>query len=133
MADLEHIVTFTPAWDRRSEGYGQQGVTLRMVAVGELGATEFVLSTMWALDELDGRGYARRERFGPIPADLGYHWRTQDHDYEMESHDCDVLGGVCFFDFPGLNAERVYERLIREGSDGVWAELHDYYDELAAR
>ena len=27
----------------------------------------------------------------------------------------------------GLNAERIYEVLLKEGSDGVWRELKDFY------
>lgn len=40
-----------------------------------------------------------------------------------------VKGGKCYYDGSGLNADRVFEILRREGSDGVWRELEEYYTE----
>jgi hypothetical protein len=48
---------------------------------------------------------------------------------EPISDDCDILGGKCYYDGSGLNAEPVYELLLREGSDGVWKSLGEYYNE----
>ena len=46
----------------------------------------------------------------------------------MES--CDVLEDGWYYDGSSLNAEPVYQRLLREGNDGVWAELEGYYAEM---
>lgn len=43
---------------------------------------------------------------------------------------CQYLDGKpCYYDGSGLNAERIYEVLVAEGSAGVWRELRAYYDE----
>lgn len=39
-----------------------------------------------------------------------------------------VGGGPCYYDGSTLNAEPIYEVLLREGSAGVWRELRAYYD-----
>jgi hypothetical protein len=44
---------------------------------------------------------------------------------------CEVLGGgPCYYDGSTLNAEPVFEVLLREGSKGVWRELRKYYDSV---
>ena len=34
----------------------------------------------------------------------------------------------CYYDGSGIAAERIYDVLLREGSDGVWKELEFYYE-----
>lgn len=41
---------------------------------------------------------------------------------------CEYTGGPCYYDGSGLNAERVFDILTRDGEDGLWAELHRYYE-----
>lgn len=140
---FKRIVEFGPAWDRRdptpSKNYGIHGVELRMYLKGPKGAIQFVLYTNWHLpevqEELDRKFLARPDSVGlrvraPMPADLGYHspvplWEGQ----EPMSRECHVLGpGVtCYYDGSSLNAERIYEVLLREGSEGVWKELEEEY------
>ena len=44
---------------------------------------------------------------------------------------CDYLDGApCYYDGSGLNADRIYKILLTEGSDGVWRELEEYYEEI---
>jgi len=134
------IVTFAPAWDRRSDdpakNYGIHGVELRMVLKGPQGAVQFVLYTNWMLpkvqQELDRKAdpLARRMLSRPIPADLGYHW----HKPRYEGHEampCDYTPtGRCYYDGSGMNAERIYETLLKGGSENVWHALEDYYHSL---
>lgn len=143
---FERIVSFSPAYDRRHadprKNYGIHGVVLRMVLKGPLGATQFVLFTNWQLphvtEETMERCLARGEdriglkvSFLPTPADLGYHWGAP-HYQGQTARDCEyVAGGKCYYDGSGLNAERIYETLVREGSDGVWRELEEYYRLIA--
>jgi len=97
-------------------------------------------------------------RFEPMPADLGYHspvpmyegqepigatrvhWEDGEFDGKrmklpkFEPTDtfdpCPYLDGKpCYYDGSGLNAERIYNVLLAEGSDGVWRELESYYRE----
>lgn len=134
---FERIVTFTPAFDRRDpnphKDYGIHGVELRMVLKGTLGAVQFVLYTNWHLphvvEEQEGKIPARLWR--PMPADLGYHWREARYP-DQEARECHLLDGAqCFYDGSGLNAEPIYQTLLREGSEGVWRELETYYLHLA--
>lgn len=42
---------------------------------------------------------------------------------------CEYLDGhACYYDGSTLNAERIYQVLLTEGSAGVWRELREYYD-----
>ena len=139
---MERIVKMSPAWDKRhsdpSKNYGIHGVNLRFALVGEKGATQFLVYTNWQLphvtEELlaksvNGASYSMLEvRFLPMPADLGYHSRAKT-EYGMHSEECDLLGGGCWYDGSGLEAERVFERLVREGDAAVWEELELFYVE----
>jgi hypothetical protein len=142
MGGLERIVTFEPAFDRRdpdpSKNYGIHGVALRMVLKGPEGAVQFLLYTNWQLPHVtaeEDRKPIYRERphllCHPMPADLGYHSRIARYDGQRPMGDaCEYLdGATCYYDGSGLNAESVYERLLREGDAGVWAALEDYYRE----
>jgi len=43
---------------------------------------------------------------------------------------CPYLDGKpCYYDGSGLNAERIYQVLLERGSQGVWEELEQYYQE----
>lgn len=144
-SSFERIVHFAPAFDKRNpdpkKNYGIHGVELRMVLKGPLGATQFALFTNWQLphvtEETMARCLGRPDRIGlkvsflAIPADLGYHWLAPQ--YEGQSaRDCEyTASGRCYYDRNVLNAERIYETLLREGSDGVWRELEAYYREIA--
>lgn len=60
----------------------------------------------------------RKFRFAPVP----------DSEPTGTFTPCDLLGGKpCYYDGSGLNAEPVFEILLKEGSPGVWKELERYY------
>ena len=132
---LERRVEFSPAFDKRNpnpaKNYGIHGVDLRMYVVGPRGAVQFVLYTDWHLPHVDEELRAKGARLAPTPADLGYHSPipTYEGQEDYSRDDCHLLGGRCYYDGSGLNAERIYDVLLREGSDGVWRELEAYYDE----
>lgn len=146
--NFERIVYMVPAFDKRhtdpSKDYGIHGVELRMVLRGPLGATQFVLYTNWYLshvtEDMIERTLSHPDRIGlkcrflPLPADLGYHWRTPQYEGQCSCENCkEIGGGVCYYDGSSLNAERIYEVLLREGSDGVWRELEAFYNDLAGK
>ena len=143
--DFERIVEFVRAYDRKAEGYGIHGVDLRMVLKGPKGATQFALSTGWYLPETIGcepsqwggvgHDYGDKlARFGlnhPMPTDLGYHSPTPQYEGQTSMGPCDYLDGAeCYYDGSGLNAARPFEALLREGGEGVWKVLFDYYFDL---
>ena len=93
--------------------------------------------------------------YRPLPADLGYHSPKPMYegqhpigsmDYSLKGWDmkdlstipeakptgaftpCEYLDGKpCYYDGSGLNAERIFHVLLKEGSNGVWRELEEYY------
>lgn len=143
---MERLIEMSPAWDRRDpdprKDYGIHGVDMRFVLKGEKGATQFLLYTGWILPETIGvsdimnypdqlkRHYEGRGYSPLMPADLGYHSLTPMYE-SQSSYDCEyVEGGKCYYDGSSLNAYGVFESLLREGSEGVWRELEDYYTSL---
>jgi hypothetical protein len=132
---LRREVSMTPAFDKRSadpsKNYGVHGVDLRMYVIGARGAVQFVLYTNWMLPNVDATPRARWLD-KPMPADLGYHSPipTYEGQEDWGRDDCHLLGCRCYYDGSGLNAERIYDVLLREGSDGVWRELESFYDEV---
>lgn len=44
---------------------------------------------------------------------------------------CPYLDGkACYYDGSGLNAHRIWQVLLTDGSDGVWGELETYYADV---
>jgi len=149
---FEKRIELTPAYDKRDldpkKDYGIHGVNIRFLLLGEKGATQFLLFTNWMLphvqEETDARTvhkilsgdslYLREPFFAhrPLPADLGYHSRAPIRDYQEKpsQEHCEYLDAPCYCDGSTSNAERVFQRLVREGAAGVWAELEDYYNQL---
>lgn len=147
---MERIIKFNPAWDKRdpdtSKNYGIHGVELAMVLKGCKGAVQFILFTNWHLphvaEELDKRllkeaGQGKLNEYSfctmhPLPADLGYHSLIPIYEGQsIISDSCEYLDGkCCYYDGSGLEAEKIYEVLLKEGSDGVWRELEDYYNNI---
>ena len=60
---------------------------------------------------------------------MGYHSPVPIYEGQnVCSELCEYLDGKpCYYDGSGLNAESIYEVLLKEGSDGVWRELKDFY------
>lgn len=147
--ELEQIVQFEPAWDKRSDdpkkNYGIHGVELRMVLKGNKGATQFVLYTGWLLPSTLGlpddgtdlelyqytdRLHERHSKYYPSPTDLGYHAKEPQYEDQYVRTDCEYTGGICYYDGSSLNAYYPFRELLTKGSDGVWAFLEMYYNHL---
>ena len=135
---IEKIVSFSAAFDKRDpdpkKDYGIHGVDIKFIYKGDKGATQFVLYTNWQLPHVteEQRKNMSRDKyflFEPLPADLGYHSPTPQYEgQESLTEECEYLDGKpCYYDGSGLQAVRVYKRLLEEGEDGVWAELADVY------
>ena len=139
---MERKIDISPAWAKREKGCGIHGCEMRFVLMGKLGAVQFLVFTNWHLPEVQDELLDRpsdkshveekfriHALFSPMPADLGYHSPKPKYDgQESTSEKCPYLDGKpCYYDGSGLNAEPVYEILVREGSDGVWKRLEEYY------
>ena len=140
---MEKIIELYPAYDKRnsdpSKNYGIHGVDLKFVLVGESGAVQFNLFTNWQLPHVTKEFMEKTTNnkrdidlyFMPMPADLGYHSKIPHYEGQLTmSEDCEFTGGICYYDGSTLNAERIYDVLLKEGSDGVWRELEDYYKDI---
>lgn len=141
---FERIVELTPAFDMRdpnpAKNYGIHPVELRMILKGERGAVQFVLHTGWHLSHVHDEFWRKHLVDGydwtkPYPADLGYHSRYPIYEgQEPLGEDCPyVPGGVCYYDGSTLNAEPLYEVLLKEGSEGIWRHLEAFYHETFAK
>lgn len=112
--------------------HGRHGLTIRWVLRGKKGAVQFVLNLpdsqpeppgYWNHERLD-----RSKLFGPLPTDLGYHSPVPRYEgQEPMSGECDVLGGPCYYDGSGLNAEHPYRVLCNDGGEALWEYLERYY------
>lgn len=133
--ELRREVSMSPAFDKRHpdprKNYGIHGVEMRMYVIGKRGAVQFVLYTNWHLPHVDAELRAKGPKLSATPADLGYHSPipTYEGQEDYGHDDCHLLGGRCYYDGSGLNAERIFDVLRAEGSDGVWRELEKYYDQ----
>jgi hypothetical protein len=113
---MERIVEFSPARDQDTK-HRVRGVDLRMALKGPEGVVQFVLHTNWQLPHVTKRMLCefldKKEEPGPLaflPQPCG-----------------DTL--CVWSDGSGLDSQRVFEVLLKEGSDGVWRELGRFYKE----
>ena len=142
---LEKIVTFTPAFDKRNsdpkKNYGIGSVRCNMVLKGKKGAVHFVFSTGIYLPETireykqDGRDLFHFSDGRPsyyMGFDVGYHSPTKRFKEQgISQKECEWLDGKpCYCDGSGLRAEKFMDILIRKGSDAIWKELEKDYKEL---
>lgn len=135
-------IVMKPAFDKRhadpNKNCGIHGVNLTMFLTGELGAVQFVVYTSWQLPhvqkEFDDKplGNIPYMFHKPMAADVGYHSPKPIYDGQISLTDsCSVLDGKpCYYDGSGLHAEKMFEVLLREGSEGVWKKLEEYYNEV---
>lgn len=135
--ELERVFTISPAFDKRhtdpNKNYGIHGATMRWVLKGREGVVQFVLHTNWQLPhvraELDAKTTDPRYPHllcHPMPADLGYHAKMPRYESQTKI-DCEYVEGGCYYDGSSLNAEPVFNRMLADGGEAVWAELSDYY------
>lgn len=141
MEKFERIVKLRPAYDKRNpepkKDYGIHGVDLLFVLKGKKGAVQFLVFTGWHLPkvqkELDEKPFNPKFPYlfhKPMPADIGYHSpKPMYEDHKPLTKSCKILDGKpCYYDGSGLQAEKVFEILVREGSEGLWKYLEKYYN-----
>lgn len=139
---LTREIQISPAFDKRSKDpkkdYGIHGCELRFVLKGKDGAVQFVLYTNWQLPHVTEEFITKpikdnidlKVRFLPLPADLGYHSPIPQYKDQEPMGPCEYLDGKsCYYDGSGLAAEEVFKLMLKEGSDGVWKKLENYYKE----
>ena len=135
---FKRVFEFHEAWDKRStdpkKDYGIHCAEMRFYLHGEKGAIQFILHTNWMLKQNRNNDISQQEIYPfkywrkPLPVDLGYHSYTPQYEGQTILMKCPILDGKpCYYDGSGLAANDVFEALIEEGLDGVWAALENRY------
>ena len=129
--ELEKIVRIYPAYDNRhpdpAKNYGIHGAEMGFYLKGKKGAVQFLLYTNWHLPHIQKE--LSRERMQPQPVDLGYHSPkpTYKGHTVIDKH-CEFLDGKkCYYDGSTSNAYEIFNILVKEGDEGMWKELDQYY------
>jgi hypothetical protein len=142
MSDLTREIKFLRAFDKRdpdpNKNYGIHGVDMTWYVKGVEGAVQFKVFTNWHMPKVRDE-WIDRDRAGdppplcvvmPMAADLGYHSPVAQYEgQEPVSDSCELLGGTCYYDGSGLNAQPVFDILITEGEEACWKALEKYYYE----
>lgn len=90
------------------------------------GVVQFQIFTGWMLDDTPKKAWGHA-----MASDLGYHAPTPQYESQpLMADDCEVLGGACYYDGSGLNAEFPWHLLRHKGGDEMWTSLEDYWTEL---
>ncbi len=138
MSDLQRIVEWQPAWDRRDpdpkKNYGIHGMELCFVLKGSKGATQFLIFTNWllpSLRDMQKKGWPMPLR-EPMPADVGYHARVPQHEGQNSvTESCIYLDGApCYYDGSGLQAQALFDEFVAKGEDVIWETLEAHYNAL---
>jgi hypothetical protein len=121
-------VYFEPGYNKRDEGKGVHGMSIRFVLSGPDGAVQFAFSAGWVPGE---KMSPRIADIYPTGSDVGHHWLTPTYEGEWLHGSCSYLGGQdCYYDGSGLWADRLLPEFIKRGEPAVWRELIGYYREL---
>lgn len=146
---LTQKIEISPAWDKRSDvlgkNYGIHSCELRMYLGNDDGWVQFITYTGWYTPEIEEE-YKHNPKVklvievypftmiaAPQPADLGFHSPKPIYEGQDSRNDCHLLKGPCFYDGSGLNAIEMFNHLRREGTEGVWKRLENYWNELFAK
>jgi len=136
---FKRTIHFSPAWDRRdpdpSKNYGIHGADMRFVVARDGLAITFLLYTNWMLPQNRREGNCGEYCINtPMPADIGYHSDRPVSDWQTEPSEaeCEYLGVPCYYDGSGLQADGVFDVLVRDGIDALWALLEGRHAEMMA-
>mgnify|MGYP001608584048 FL=1 len=142
---LEKQINFEPGYDyiygipKKDPRYGRHGMSIRFVLKGTRGAVQFLMFTNWLpmvkKDEWSYeptyKGMGDVANLFPMAADIGYHsprrmWKGQ---MPMKGKCEYVIGGICYYDGSGLDAEEYMVTLINEGEEALWKKMEKCYRE----
>ncbi len=139
-AGFEHRIEMSGGFDLRrpqpSKDYGIGSVRIWFYVIGPKGAVQWQIGTDWyppsARAHLKEMGwpseYDCRDAMRPKGWDLGYHAKEpQYEDQSPMTYECQVVGGKCYYDGSGLNADLLIEGFISGGTEWLWPQLEEYY------
>lgn len=146
MSKLKREFKIYPAWDKRNpnphKNYGIHGCELAFYVHDARKSkwVQFKVFTCWLPKNVQEEYHYKTGSYEPSvthigeqpsAADLGYHSPKKMYSAQTRMK-CEFRNGYCYYDGSGLNAERVRDILLKEGSDGVWKELEKYWHETFA-
>jgi hypothetical protein len=117
------------AWDKVEQGFGRHSCELRMYLHCPKAVIQFVLYTGWPLQPYvdDMRPLNFDHLVKPCPADIGYHAMEPQYDEQPSQENCRFFG-TCYYDGSSLSANRIFQIMTREGSEGVYKAMQEYYE-----
>lgn len=132
---FEKEVIASPAFDKTnpdpSKNYGVGALTMRFLLKGEKGAVQFYFNTGWYLPHVEAR---LKEINGIIERsgwDVGYHSYKPIYDGQSSMGKCSVLDGCeCFYDGSSLLADEWMGKFVGGGTEWLWKEMENYYNEI---
>jgi hypothetical protein len=142
---MKRQIKFIPGYDhivqpskKYGKEFGRHGMEIRFYLIGKKGAMQFVMYTGWMPMIKKGewgyeptyKGMSSSDLF-PMAVDVGYHSHKRMYKGQTVGSDkCGVIGGRCFYDGSGLNAEPVMAKFLNKGEEALWKELEKYYKEI---
>jgi hypothetical protein len=103
--------------------HGIAAMEMCFVLIGPLGATQWLISTGWYLENRT----LHADRI--IDAwDIGYHSPKPMYEGQTCMGHCSYLGCDCYYDGSGLNAEPHVEPFLEEGPGHIWKVLREEYN-----
>jgi hypothetical protein len=131
VGDFERVITFRPGFKCELTGgssHGQHGMDLLFLLIGDKGAIQFVVYTMWMIDPDFCRYSSANKIMPPMAADIGYHSPKPMYEGQASmGNDCPWIDGECFYDGSSLQAEEVFKVFRASGEEALWELLEERY------
>jgi len=124
VGEFERHIDIVPAYDKRGAGYGRHCADMFFVLKGPNGAVDLHVFTGWELPRL-------RDDPGPgaVGAYLRFHSPKPQYQGDVVSVEaCACLDGKpCYCGVTSMGAEPVFDILVEQGLEALWAEMERLY------
>ena len=131
MTSFSRSVEFAPAREWHPEfGRASSRISFYLQETVSLATVQFTISTGWTHEGLDPKSDldGAAVLYKPSAFDLGAHSPVSLPRTEVEKSDCRWLNGArCFYHGTAMEAVPVFRALLREGHDGVWTLLEEFW------
>lgn len=134
MSGNGHRVDVDPGYcwinNDQSKNHGIRSCQIRFSSIGDRGAVYLRLSLDWYTSA--ARNHLAKfdaiKNYAPTDCGIGYHSAKQtENEDEFHCQSCRIIGGECFSDENGLDAERWIEGFLNGGTEWLWPKLDQYY------
>lgn len=131
---LEHRIEISPGYcllhEDPKKDFGVGACRVWFYAIGPKGAVQFQIGTDWYPEAARRHlgQFPPSERRQPVGWDIGYHAHIPQYEGQTpRSGKCELLGGQCYYDGSGLQADNWVEGFICGGTAWLWPKLDEYY------